>query len=591
MASERFSADNFHVLRLPAAAVIVLAISLGRAFSATYDVGPGQPLANIGDVPWESLAAGDTVQIHYRATPYREKWVIGRQGSAAAPITVRGIPGPGGELPIIDGASATTRLALDYASETRGIIKIGSSSIPPDTIPKYIVIENLDLRGARAPNTFTDDAGAMQTYQANASTIYVEKGENITVRGCAMHDSGNGFFVASSDAFASHDILVEANDIYDNGNVGSIFEHNNYTAAIGITFQYNHFGPLKVGAGGNNLKDRSSRTVVRYNWIEGGNRQLDLVDAEDSVLIRNDVGYHTTHVYGNILIEPAGDGNRQMIHYGGDGGTSSMWRNGTLYLYGNTMISERTDRTTWMRLSSNAESCDARDNIMVTVAAAGSTLSLLDTDGVLTLTHNWFKPGFVTSFGTFQGTVNNDGTSVLGAAPGFVNQTARNYRLAAGSACIDAGTALNAAVLPANDLVRQYVVHKQSEMRPVSAPLDIGAYERAPALLVVGGLSMDPNRMRIFWSATAGATSYDTIRGNLATLRSSGGNFATSVLACLDNNGADTQSTDGPIPAAGSGFFYLVRANGAGTATYDEGASSQAGSRDAEIAASPNGCP
>src|SRR4029079_4241587 len=118
--------------------------------------------------------------------------------------------------------------------------------------------------------------------------------------------------------------------IYDNGNVGSLFEHNNYTAAIGITFQYNRFGPLRTGCLGNNLKDRSAGLVVRYNWIESGNRQLDLVDGEDSSLIRSDPSYRQTYVYGNILIEPDAAGNRQLLHYGGDSGTTAAYRQGTL---------------------------------------------------------------------------------------------------------------------------------------------------------------------------------------------------------------------------------------------------------------------
>src|SRR5215207_3446753 len=124
--------------------------------------------------------------------------------------------------------------------------------------------------GPSKPYANIGDGGATQSYTANASAIYVEKGEHITVRDCLIHDSGNGFFVASSDA-VSRDILVEGNHIYDNGNTGSIFEHNDYTAAVGIVFQYNRFGPLRAGASGNNLKDRSAGTVVRYNWIEGGN--------------------------------------------------------------------------------------------------------------------------------------------------------------------------------------------------------------------------------------------------------------------------------------------------------------------------------
>ncbi len=107
----------------------LLATVSPAAAAAVYEVGPGQPYAAIGDVPWEALGPGDVVQIHWRSTPYKEKWVIGRQGTAAAPIVVRGIPGPGGERPVIDGDGATTRLALDYASEGRGVIKIGSSSV------------------------------------------------------------------------------------------------------------------------------------------------------------------------------------------------------------------------------------------------------------------------------------------------------------------------------------------------------------------------------------------------------------------------------------------------------------------------------
>ncbi|MGE0131995.1 MAG: putative Ig domain-containing protein [Blastocatellales bacterium] len=494
-------------------AISLYAFNTTSAFtSTTYEVGAGKPYPNIGDVPWESLQPGDTVLIHYRPAPYKEKWVICRQGTAAAPITVRGVLGPNGELPMIDGNGATTRLALDFWSETRGVIKIGGANIPADTMPRYITIENLDIRSARSSYTFSDDNGATQTYAANASSIYVEKGENITVRNCAIHDSGNGFFVASSDAAVSRDILVEGNYIYDNGNTGSIYEHNNYTAAIGITFQYNRFGPLRAGAGGNNLKDRSAGLAVRYNWIEGGNRQLDLVDGEDSSIIRNDPRYRETHVYGNILVEPDAAGNRQITHYGGDSGGSASYRKGILYFYNNTVVSTRADRTTLFRLSTNDERCDARNNIFY-VSAAGSTLSLLDTDGVLDLSHNWFKPGWAVSFGTFQGAVNNDGTSVQTSSPGFVNEAAQNYYLASGSACINAGGALNPLVLPAHDLPRQYVKHQMSEARPNDGQRDIGAYETqsaSPADLIITTTSLPSGAVGGSYSATVAATGGDT---------------------------------------------------------------------------------
>lgn len=478
------------------------------ALAATYEVGPGKPLANIGDVPWESLQPGDTVLIHHRATPYKEKWVLCRQGTAAAPITVRGVAGPGGALPIIDGNGATTRRALNFWSETRAVIKIGGASIPADTTPRYLTIENLDIRSARPPYTFTADDGTTQTYSSSASSIYVEKGENIIVRNCIMRDSANGFFVASSDALASRNILVEGCYIYDNGIENSIYQHNNYTAAIGITFQYNRFGPLRAGCTGNNLKDRSAGLVVRYNWIEGGNRQLDLVEGEDSALIRSDPRYRQTHVYGNILIEPDAAGNRQITHYGGDGATTANYRKGVLYFYQNTIVSTRTDRTTLFRLSTNEERCDARNNIFY-VAAAGNTLSLLDASGVLDISRNWFKPGWAISFSTFGGTVNNDGTSVQSTAPGFINEAAQNYYLAVGSICINAGGALNPNVLPAHDVVRQYIKHQFSEPRPTSGARDIGAYEAqsvAPADLVLTTTSLPNGTAGTAYSSTLAAT-------------------------------------------------------------------------------------
>jgi hypothetical protein len=494
--------------------IVISVICAAMAQAAVYEVGPGRALANIGQVPWEALQPGDTVLIYWRSTPYQEKWVICRQGTSAAPITVRGVAGPNGELPVIDGNGATTRTELNYWNEVRGVIKVGGANNPPDTMPRYITIENLDIRGARPPYTFSSVRGANQTYADNAAAIYVEKAENLTIRNCRIHDSGNGLFIGSGDTVVSRDVLVEGNYIYDNGIVNSAYQHNNYSAAIGITFQYNRFGLPRAGALGNNLKDRSAGLVVRYNWIEGGNRQLDLVDGEDSSLIRNDPRYRETFVYGNILIEPDGAGNRQMTHYGGDSSSTGGYRKGTLYFYNNTLISTRTDRTTLFRLSTNEERCDARNNIFY-VTAAGNTLSLLDATGMLDLTHNWFKPGWVVSFSSFSGAVLDDGTSVQGSAPGFIGEAAQDYHLASTSACVNTGAALKQNVLPDNNDVRQYVSHLSGEARPSDATFDIGAYEFQSgqiADLVLTTTGLPNGTVGTAWSATltasGGATPY-----------------------------------------------------------------------------------
>jgi len=463
---------------------MALSVRILPANGITYEIGDGKPYSSIGAVPWESLLAGDTVLIYWRATPYREKWVVGRTGTPGAPLVVRGVSGPGGALPVIDGENATTRLALDYWNEPRSVIKIGGSSIPADMVPRYVVVENLDIRGARPPNSFTNDSGGVQTYSANAAAIHVERGEHITIRNCILRDSGNGLFVTSSDDEAASDVLVEGNYILGNGNAGSIFEHNVYVAGIGMVFQYNRFGPLLSGAGGNNLKDRSAALVVRYNWIEGGNRQLDLVDGEDSVLIRSNPGYTATHVYGNLLVEPAGAGNKQIVHYGGDSGATGNYRNGTLYFFHNTIISLRTDSTTLFRLSTNANHCDARNNI-VYVTTAGSGLAMLDSDGVLDLSHNWLKPGWRDSFGGLSGEIHDDGTSIETSTPGFEDFANQDYELATGSACIDGATALPPAILPEHDVILEYVKHQSSRGRVRSgASSDLGAYEAAGPVVI-----------------------------------------------------------------------------------------------------------
>ncbi len=454
--------------------VFALLTAPATARAATYTVGPGWPYPTPSDVPWESLAAGDSVLIHARPAPYLDKWVICRVGTQAAPIVVRGIPDGTGALPVIEGANATTRAALNFWNEERGVIKIGGANSPPDAMPAWIVIESLDIRGARPENTFTGRNG-LTAYGGNASAIYIEKGQHIVIRGCRLHDCSNGFFCANQ---TSH-LLVEGNTIEDNGNVGSIFEHNNYTEALGIVFQFNHFGLLRSGAGGNNLKDRSAGTVIRYNWIEGGNRQLDLVESDSNTLI-NDPTYRQTFVYGNVLIERDADGNSQIAHYGGDGGQQAKYRHGTLYFHHNTVVSRRTGNTTLLRLSSSGDSADVRNNV-VFVTATGNRLALLDQSGRLVATKNWLKTGWVASHSG--GSVNLlDNGQVTGSDPGFVDASTDNFELVAGSPCVGQGVGLLPASLPDHEPVLEYVRHLASRSRPDDGDVDIGAYEHNPAV-------------------------------------------------------------------------------------------------------------
>jgi hypothetical protein len=95
------------------------------------------------------------------------------------------------------------------------------------------------------------------------------------------------------------------------------------------------------------------------------------------------------------------------------------------------------------------------------------------------------------------------------------------------------------------------------------------------------------------WNASAGATGYDVVKGNLGMLRSSAGNFTTSTTACLENDVVGLTSQDSRAPGPGAGLWHLVRAVSScgGAGSYDEGSVSQQGSRDAEIDGSSSACP
>jgi parallel beta-helix repeat protein len=94
------------------------------------------------------------------------------------------------------------------------------------------------------------------------------------------------------------------------------------------------------------------------------------------------------------------------------------------------------------------------------------------------------------------------------------------------------------------------------------------------------------------WDALPGATFYQVVRGSLGTLASTAGNFTSATGQCLAAAAPDPSFLDAVSPAAGQGFFYLVRGgNCGGKGSYESGSPAQSGLRDAEIQASAQSCP
>ncbi|MBL9026757.1 MAG: right-handed parallel beta-helix repeat-containing protein [Myxococcales bacterium] len=461
-----------------------------------YPVGPGQKYESVGDVPWEKLAAGDTVRIHHRPAPYREKIMVSGVGRADAPIRVCGVAGPNGELPIIDGEGATTRPSMDFpydGHQVRGLVIVGKKhSSPYREQPEHIVVEGLEIRNAGPPHSFTDREGKKTPWAENAAGIFVQRASHLTIRACIIHDNMNGLFVGTSGAEElTTDVTIEGNYVYANASTENYYQHNAYNESSGIVYQFNRFGPPKSGPQGvlgANIKERSAGVVIRYNWIEDGAHLIDLVDSQEA---RDpnvaDKAFHESFVYGNVLVRGA-KASGSMVHYGGDSGVFETYRKGTLRFFHNTVVvlnaSHADYETTQLfELSTNDENLVATNNVFFTEAKGvyKREVTLLGARdgvvlGVADLAGNWFSEGITAQQqlkAEQRGTVKGFDGAAFGAQPGFVDLAHLDLAPAASSPLTNGAAALELA--PPHDLTKQYVLHGTSAPRG-DTPRAVGAF-------------------------------------------------------------------------------------------------------------------
>jgi hypothetical protein len=459
-------------------------------YAATYEVGPGYALTSMEQVPWLDLQAGDAVNIHWRAEPYKTKVGIRGLGTEQQPIVIRGIKGPNGELPVISGNGATTPANLNGFFNTRYdedlavfLIKRGPSDAYAYK-PGHIIIEDLMIIGAYSGYTFTDSAGTVRNWTAGAAAVWVVPGENITIRRCEVTDNGNGLFVLSKndEQNVSRNILIEYNHVYGNGTPDSFRQHNIYTQASNITFQFNHLGRLRPGAQGSVLKDRSSGTTIRYNRLDTAARVLDLVDPEDSFnILTLEPAFRHTYVYGNIIVNDLKDktsaSSRNMIHYGGDTGVTDIYRKGTLHFYNNSIYiaADVADAYTLriFDLPTNEEAIDLKNNIIYRNGTAN--VFLMNLHGIANVSGpNWISDGWQNGVTGFDGTVSITPNSVMtGTSSCFINPHTLNFSLVPNSVCIDSASPDLGLTLD-----KMYIEPMISQARAIiGSGIDLGALE------------------------------------------------------------------------------------------------------------------
>ncbi|BDI31658.1 hypothetical protein CCAX7_37090 [Capsulimonas corticalis] len=550
-----------------ATAVAAGICAMGGAFAsaATYDVGPAYAYTTLSSVPWSALQPGDVVNIHWRAAPYKEHILLSQSGTAAQHIVVHGVPDPATQqLPVLDSDGAVEAANINYCWS--GLYGNGAVMVSPRAgfvypyIPSYIDIENLKIIHARAPYSFQAPDGTTQNYARFTAGINVERGQNITIRGCELTDNALGLFVNSkynTDALSAN-ILIEHNDIHHNGVSGDASCHNCYTEAAGVTYQYNHIGPVITGSVADAIKDRSSNLVIRYNNIESGPSDcLDLIEAQSDKYIATLPNYDKTWIYGNTFYNGP-TGAAYLINYGGLDTDYSMYRKGTLYFYNNTVVNQAPYNAWWRTVVfvfpyryytgvDSVERVDCRNNIFaslpVTPGAAPAVLAMMATDNTpfLDMTANYVSPGtqlaYYTGQGPLGGLVTGWAMQHFGDAngvdnPGFVNPSALDFRLAKTAYCIDKGTAQNAAVAGLFDPQFELMSDLNVIPRPtLGAAIDLGAHENsglaaaAPPMSISSASLSEGNsgvKNMIFTvtlaspSAAAAQVSYTTANGTAA---------------------------------------------------------------------------
>jgi hypothetical protein len=398
-------------------------------------------------VPWESLAAGDTVRIFHRATPYAGKFLLAAKGTATAPVRVCGVRGPNGERPVIDGNGAVTRTQLAsaygnsaYTSDIhqgRSVIVVKPLATQAwESFPAYIQIDGLNIKRAHPNYKFTDAAGATKTYDSFGACIWVDRGHNISIVDNEISDCTMAVFSKSTedgDFAMSKNLRIAGNYMWGHGITGNDREHTTYTQSVGTVIEFNRYGPLRSGAGGNSVKDRSVGTVVRFNRIEEGARAVDLVEAEDFPgYALKDPAYRTTYVYGN-QIKKSGD-TGSVIHYGGDHYGSSLgaswgepiFRKGTLYFFNNTMHITGSSAELF-QLDTTEEKAEVWNNVFVFDASVKAGFRSMRASrevgagwtpgGILNLGRNWISSGWADSdiYHPVQGQLNGAGNLIVGS--------------------------------------------------------------------------------------------------------------------------------------------------------------------------------
>ncbi len=281
-------------------------------------------------------------------------------------------------------------------------------------------VENFELAGA----VVADRNGAGIRHQ----------GTNLIVRNCFFHDNENGILGSPATA-ATGDVLLDASEFANNG-AGDGQTHNMYLGPYAkITLQYSYSHGAKVG---HLVKLRGVENHVLYNRLTD----------EPGTTASYELSFPsagTSFVIGNIIEQADSSQNSAIIDYASEPGTLNPDLH--LYVVNNTIVNDRINGATFVANHDTTTPTLIMNNIFV---GTGSITS--QANAVLT-------------------------TNFSGGDPKLAGQGTYDYKLLAGSPCIDTGTDPGMGSGQSLAPTRDYVHPLMGEARSVVGKIDIGAYE------------------------------------------------------------------------------------------------------------------